>query len=113
MTSFEENIQTWVSLDNQIKLLNEKIRILREKKSDIQDSLIEYAETNQLSRANIQISDGNLRFVQNRVAEPLTFKYLEKSLSGIIRNETQVQQIMDHIKKNREIKIVPELKRFS
>ena len=63
--------------------------------------------------ANIQISDGKLKFTKTRISEPLTFKYLEKSLSNIIRNEAQVKQIMEHIKTNREIKIVPEMKRFS
>ena len=113
MGDFEENIQRWVSLDNQVKVLNEKLRDLREKKIHISKNLTEYAETNKLSNATIQISDGKLKFANTRIAEPLTFKYLEKSLSGLIRNELQVKQIMEHIKQNREIKLVPEIKRFS
>ena len=113
MGNFEENIQKWVLLDNQLKILNEKIHEVRDKKSQLLDSITEYAEKNKLMDANIQISDGKLKFMKTRISEPLTFKYLEKSLSNIIRNETQVKQIMEHIKNNREIKIVPEMKRFS
>jgi len=113
MGSFEENIQNWVLLDNQLKILNEKIHSVRDKKSQLLDSITEYAEKNKLMDANIQISDGKLKFTKTRISEPLTFKYLEKSLSNIIRNESQVKQIMEHIKNNREIKIVPEMKRFS
>ena len=113
MGSFEENIQNWVLLDNQLKILNEKIHAVRDKKSQLLDSITEYAEKNKLMDANIQISDGKLKFMKTRISEPLTFKYLEKSLSNIIRNEAQVKQIMEHIKTNREIKIVPEMKRFS
>lgn len=113
MGNFEENIQKWVLLDNQLKILNEKIHEVRDKKSQLLDSITEYAEKNKLMDANIQISDGKLKFTKTRISEPLTFKYLEKSLSNIIRNETQVKQIMEHIKNNREIKIVPEMKRFS
>jgi len=113
MGSFEENIQNWVLLDNQLKILNEKIHSVRDKKSQLLDSITEYAEKNKLMDANIQISDGKLKFTKTRISEPLTFKYLEKSLSNIIRNEAQVKQIMEHIKNNREIKIVPEMKRFS
>jgi hypothetical protein len=113
MGNFEENIQKWVLLDNQLKILNEKIHDVRDKKSQLLDSITEYAEKNKLMDANIQISDGKLKFTKTRISEPLTFKYLEKSLSNIIRNEAQVKQIMEHIKNNREIKIVPEMKRFS
>ena len=113
MGNFEENIQKWVLLDNQLKILNEKIHEVRDKKSQLLDSITEYAEKNKLMDANIQISDGKLKFTKTRISEPLTFKYLEKSLSNIIRNEAQVKQIMEHIKNNREIKIVPEMKRFS
>jgi hypothetical protein len=112
MTSFEENIQRWVSIDNQMKLLNEKIRDLRDKKGDLTQSILNHAEENHMGNPTIQISDGKLKFTNTRVSEPLTFKYLEKSLSEIIRNETQVKQIIEHIKKNREVKVVQELKRF-
>ena len=43
----------------------------------------------------------------------LTFKYLEKTLSGVIKNESQINLIMEHIKQKRSFKIVPEIKRFS
>jgi hypothetical protein len=112
MHGFEENIQKWVSIDNQMKLLNEKIRDLREKKSDLTQTILTHAEENNMGHPTIQISDGKLKFTNTKISEPLTFKYLEKSLSEIIRNESQVKQIIDHIKKNREIKVVQELKRF-
>jgi len=113
MASFEENIQRWVSIDNQIKLLNEKIRELRDKKTDLTETIKNHVEENNLGAPIIQISDGKLKFTNTRVSEPLTFKYLERSLSEMVRNESQVKQMLEHIKKNREVKIVQELKRFS
>lgn len=113
MANFEEKIQRWVSIDNQMKLLNEKIRDLREKKGELTQNILECAEENNMGNTTIQISDGRLKFTNTRISEPLTFKYLEKSLSEIIRNESQVKQIIEYIKKNRETKIVHELKRFS
>lgn len=111
MRVFQENIQKWVRLDNQSRLLNEKIREVREKKSECLKSLIEYSEMNEI--CDIQISDGRLKFTKTRVSEPLTYKYLEKSLSEIIRNTHHVNQIMEYIKKSREIKVVQDIKRFS
>jgi conjugal transfer/entry exclusion protein len=110
--SFENQIQQWVSLDNQMKIYAEKIKELRDKKNSITENIQQHVKTNQLSQSTIQISDGKLKFVETRVSEPLTFKYLEKSLSEIIKNESQVKMIMEHVKKNREIKVNSEIKRF-
>jgi hypothetical protein len=110
--SFEQQVQQWVSIDNQIKLYNEKIRELREKRQNIQSNLIEYAETNKLTNSTIQISDGKLKFTKTNVACPLTFTYLEKTLGTIIKDETQSKKIFDYIKRQREIKVINEIKRF-
>jgi hypothetical protein len=61
----------------------------------------------------VQISDGKLRFVNTKVSSPLTFKYVEKSLGEVIKNQTQVKQIVEYLKEKRDVKVVPEIKRFS
>jgi dihydroorotase len=111
--SFENQIQQWVSLDNQLKQLNEKAKEMREKRNALEHNITNYASSNNLSNATIQISDGKLKFANTRVPEPITFKYLEKTLGEVIKNESQVKLIMEHIKQKRNIKIVPEIKRFS
>lgn len=111
--NFEGQIQQWVSIDNQLKQLNEKIKDLREKRNVLEKNITTYASSNNLSNATIQISDGKLKFSNTKVPEPLTFKYLEKTLGEVIKNESQVKLIMEHIKQKRDVKIVPEIKRFS
>lgn len=111
--SFENQIQQWVQLDNQLKIINDRAKELREKRNDLENTITNYASSNNLSNSMIQISDGRLKFVNTKVQEPLTFKYLEKTLSEVIKNESQVNLIMEHIKQKRGVKIVPEIKRFS
>lgn len=111
--NFENQIQQWVSYDNQVKTLSEKIKEIRNKRNELEDKITTYASTNNLSNSTVQISDGKLRFVNTRVQEPITFKYLEKTLSEVIKNESQVKLIIEHLKQKRAIKIVPEIKRFS
>jgi uncharacterized phage infection (PIP) family protein YhgE len=111
--SFEGQIQQWVQLDNQIKQLNEKIKEIRDKRNTLEQNIVNYASTNNLSNSTVKISDGRLRFTNTRIPEPLTFKYLEKTLSEVIKNESQISLIMEHIKQKRAVKIVPEIKRFS
>jgi hypothetical protein len=111
--SFENQIQQWVQLDNQLKNINEKTKELREKRNVLEDNITSYASINNLSNTTIPISDGKLKFANAKIPEPLTFKYLEKTLSEVIKNENQVKLIMEHIRQKREIKVVPEIKRFS
>ena len=111
--SFENQIQQWVHLDNQLKQLNEKTRELRDKRNILEKNITTYACTNSLSNATVNISDGKLKFVNTKIQEPLTFKYLEKTLSEVIKNESHVKLIMEHIKQKRAIKTIPEIKRFS
>ena len=111
--SFENQIQQWVSLDNQLKQINEKVKELRDSRNNLEQNITNYASQNNLSNATIQIGGGKLKFTNTKIPEPLTFKYLEKTLGEVIKNESQVKLIMEHLKQKRAIKIVPEIKRFS
>jgi septal ring factor EnvC (AmiA/AmiB activator) len=110
--SFENKIQQWVQIDNQLKKLNEEIKQLRDQRNSLETNLTTYAKSNNMSDKTIKFDNDKLKFVDTKVAEPLTFKYLEKTLGEIIKNETQVQLIMEHIKQRRTVKVVPEIKRF-
>ena len=109
--SFEESIQTWVTLDNQIKLLNDKTRQLREQRNEAEDAIHTYVDTQNLSNAIVKISDGKLRFASSKTTSPLTFKYIEECLSKCIQNDEQVGLIMKYIKESREVKYTPDIKR--
>ena len=111
--SFENQIQQWVSLDNQLKILSEQVKDLRNKRNNLEESITNYASNNNLSNATVKITDGRLKFANTRVPEPLTFKYLEKTLGEVIKNESQVKLVIEQLKQKRVIKIVPEIKRFS
>jgi uncharacterized coiled-coil DUF342 family protein len=110
--SFENQIQQWVSIDNQIKELNEQLRELRDQKNELNDTIATHVENSNLSNATVQISDGRIRFVKVKDTQPLTFKYLESCLRDIIKNEDQVNKILDYIKNKREVKYVSEIKRI-
>ena len=111
--SFENQIAQWVSIDNQLKIVNEQTKVLRDKRNTLSENITQYAANNNLSNATVQISDGRLKFANTRVPEPLTFKYLERALGEVIKNESQVSLIMKHLKEKRNIKTIQEIKRFS
>ena len=72
LMSFEENIKQWVLLDNQLKILNEKVKEIRDKRNSVNESIQTIVEKNNLTNKSVQISDGSLKFVNTRVPAPLT-----------------------------------------
>ena len=109
--SFEQSIQQWVLLDNQIKKLTDKVKELRELKNNQSETILQHVETNNLSNATVQISDGKLKFASLRQTTPLTFKFVEDCLNKCIGNSEQVEKIINFIKESREIKYIPDIKR--
>ena len=110
--SFEENIKKWVALDTQLKTVNERVKQMRDEKNTLEEDIMGYVETNKLTNATVNISDGKLRFVSAKQTAPITLKYVEECLKKCIGNENQVGQIMKVIKESREVKYTADIKRY-
>ena len=110
--NFEENIKKWVALDNQLKTVNERVKQMRDEKNTLEEGIMTYVETNKLTNATVNISDGKLRFVTAKQTAPLTLKHVEECLSKCIGNDKQVIQIMRIIKDSREVKYTADIKRY-
>lgn len=110
--SFEDNIKSWVLIDNEIKKNNEKIKALRNERCLIQEKIYSYIQENDLEQATIQINDGKLRFNEVKQTAPLTIKFVKECLNEIIDSEEQVDKIMDHIKERRNVKYIKDIRRF-
>jgi len=111
MSDFQESIKAWVAVDNELKIINNRARELREARNDIQGEILEYVETNKLSNATVNISDGQLKFSNVRHQSALTYKHVKECLLKCIDSEEDVNKIMKYIKQTREVKYVPDIKR--
>jgi len=109
--NFEENIKEWVQIDNQIKQYNTHIKALRQKKNNLSDNIIAHAVDNNMAHSTIKITDGSLKFQNVKVTSPLTFKFITECLNDCIDDEEHVKVLINYIKKKREVKYVPEMKR--
>ena len=69
-SEFQKNIQNWVTLDNQIKTLNQQVKELRANRNSLTGTIFNYAESNNLENAVVQISDGKLKF-QSEITDKL------------------------------------------
>lgn len=108
---FEESVKRWVGVDNKIRELNEHVRSLREEKNQLTEQLILYASEENITHKTIEITDGTLKFQNRKETSPLTFKFIEGCLTDCISDCDQVKQLIDYIKRKREVKYVGEVKR--
>jgi predicted FMN-binding regulatory protein PaiB len=112
MENFQGDIKKWVSLDSQLKNLTDSVKEIRNERNELVDSIFDFVEENNLSTSTIKISDGKLKFSQNKQTSPISLGFLEKCLTDLFHDEAKVHQIMNYIKENREIKMVPDIKRY-
>lgn len=110
--SFEQHIQQWVSIDNQMKQLTDQVKTLRDKKNTLNDAIFNHVDNSNLANSTIQISDGKIKFIKTKDTQVLTFKYLETCLHEIIKNDDQVNKIIEYVKNKRDVKYVAEIRRF-
>ena len=116
-STLDKNIQEWVTLDNEHKALNNRLKLVRERKHQLEEQLFQHEQfaslnQNSLKDISIRISDGILKFTKTKITAPLTFTYIKQTLGEIIKNKEQMETILSYLKSKRETKLVPEIKRF-
>jgi Family of unknown function (DUF5760) len=104
-----ENVQKWLVYENQLKIIHEKTKLIRDQKHQLTQSICQHM--NQKSTKQLHLSDGVLTVYEKKEYSPLTFTYIEESLGKIIPDKTHVAYIIDHLKKNREVKTSHELRK--
>ena len=107
---FIENVQRWVLIDSQLKIVNEKTKALRNRKNDLSKDICEYMVENKLVDKKIGIKNGELRIYEKKEYSPLTFGYIEKSLADIVPDKTHRDYIIKYLKENREIKLSHDIR---
>ena len=78
----ETEVKKWVSLDNQVRVLNQQQRNTREERNVAEKNIINYIETNTLQNATINISDGKLKYRITKYSPPLTMKHVQACLEN-------------------------------
>lgn len=111
MSDFVENVQKWVTLDNQMKIINEKMKRARQLKNELVDKITKYACENELENKRIEITDGELRFYEKKEYQPITFTYVEECLGNIIQDKRQVEYIMNYLREHRNISVSKDIRR--
>lgn len=109
--SLDENIKKWVEYDTLIRQYSDKIKSLRESKTNVEQRIHENISTYS-KKPVIKISDGILKFNTVNVQQPLSYKFIEHTLNNVIKNSNQIDIIMEAIKSNRNSRQYDTIKRY-
>lgn len=111
MSEFSEKIKQWVTMDSQLKLIHEKTKEIRNKKSVLLDEISRYVQEKNIQNKTVEISDGSLKFYEKKEYANLTFSYIEECLNKIILDKKHVEHIMNCLRENRPVKTSMDIKR--
>lgn len=108
---FNEQIKTWVTLDNKIRDINNELKEMRDNKNKLMEQICLYVNENNLNHAVVKTSDSTLKFQNIKTTKPLTMKYINDCLINCIDNKEQIEYIMKYIKEHRESSFSEIIKR--
>jgi hypothetical protein len=102
-------IKEWVNADNEIKKQQKILKINREKKKQITNSLVNIMKSNEIDCVNI--SEGKILYSNNKIKSTITKKHLYDSLNKFFKNDNKlVENIANHILETRKEKPVDNIK---
>jgi len=108
---FEKYIQKWVAVDNQLQLLQEKTKIMREWKKKLTNIISGKLQEKGLENCILEIPDGELKLQEKKEYSSLSFGYIEECLHELIPDKEQVYFVMDYLREHREMKNVVDIRR--
>lgn len=108
---FEDYVKKYIEVDNEIESLQERLKTMRDWKRKLNGVIVKHLEEQKLTDHTLEVNDGTLRYYEKKEYSSMTFTYIEKCLHDMIPEQEQVKYVIQYLKDNRDVKIVPELKR--
>ena len=92
LEEFKKNVQTWMNYDNQMKRLAAASKLLKTKKKEINEKILDF-----MARYNIEdlnTKEGIIRYKKTYVKEPLTQKLIKEKLNELFKDsDTNLEKI--------------------
>jgi hypothetical protein len=107
----QKYIQKWVAVDNQLQLLNEKSKKMREWKKKLTENISEKLQKKGWEHRILEIPDGELKLQEKTEYSTLSFGYIEECLHELIPEEEQVDFVMNYLREHREVKTIMDIRR--
>jgi len=98
--SIQTYMEKWIAVENQLTVLQEKTKTMREWKKKLSDKIAEYMQENHISLKST--NQGEWKIQERTEYSTLSFAYVEDCLRELIPEEDQVDFVMDYLRDHRE-----------
>ena len=112
LNEFKSKIKNWLSIDNQIRDLKHKIKVLNTNKTQLTPEIMTFMNTNNIHNMNLGEDNGKLKYVERETNSTLTQKLIKEKLTEFLKNETQASEALEFILNSREKKNEIKLQRL-
>tara|TARA_Y100000389_G_C17465236_1_gene524879 strand:- start:552 stop:1064 length:513 start_codon:yes stop_codon:yes gene_type:complete len=116
LQEFKEQVKSWIKLDNEVKAINAKMKILdnerkhRKKLIDVfSTKILKFMGTNEIDELNSK--DGVIKYKKSFVKEPLTQKQIKQKLLEQFNAMDDAEERINNVFKNRDKVEILRLKR--
>lgn len=100
-TKLSKDIDIWLKYNESIDKLNNHIKSLKEKKNNIEESIISTMETNDLTNKKLKINEKHIHYNISHTMPPLSLKLLESVLDEFMTPKIK-EKIIEKIQLYRE-----------
>ena len=105
-----DNIQTWINIDNEMKVLRRELKDRRDKKKQLTAILVDIMKQNQLDV--VEMKNEKLLYTTTKIKTPLSKKHLYDSLTNFFKDDTNTaKKLAEYIMNSRTEKINENIKR--
>jgi len=105
LQEFKSQVKQWLAIDEEINKYEHKIKELKNLKNKIlQPQITTFMVNNNVKDLNTQ--NGKIRCNERKQKKPLNKTNIRSNLSQVITDDSQVEQAMNLIMNNREVKTI-------
>jgi septal ring factor EnvC (AmiA/AmiB activator) len=109
---FYKDLKEFYSLEKKQIIINEELNKIKNEKNKVKIKIINYMIENEISNKNIKIGNENLKLLQVKQIQPLSFKFLKDCLEECISNQDQIDELISFIKSKRSVKEYLDIKKI-
>ena len=108
---FRTKVKNWIDCDNQINELNNKIKEIKKKKTELNVEILEFMKDNNIE--DISTKQCKLKTYTSTTQKGLNKDYIKSKLKTALDDESKAVEITDLILNNREKTVTTKLKRIN
>ena len=99
---FINALKNWVNLENTISANNAEVKNLKEKRDLLEQNILKYIKVNGLEQTKLNLGNISLLYNETCSLAPLSQTLIVESLREYLKNQRDVDNICEIIKRKRE-----------